>query len=222
MANSTSTASAEIKEQGQTAESFVTDQETPLEQRTDVTVDELEKLSLPFPAELYNGKVVFKMPGFAHAVIQNNIGTEIGIYLKSNPIGLVGGDANYRLWPERKKESRAPDVSFVLKDRLPENLYRYLPIVPDLAVEILSPDDSFEDMMAKVDEYLSQGVKLVWVVIARPDLPFYSLKENRGEVLVCNAQSKYVVRDKLTAPELLPGFELSVQDIFAGLEARPA
>jgi Uma2 family endonuclease len=89
-------------------------------------------------------------------------------------------------------------------------MFRYPAMAPDLAVEILSPDDSFEDMMEKVDEYLSQGVKLVWVVITRT-----------REVLVCNKQSKYVVRDKLAAPELLPGFELAVEDIFVGLEVRP-
>jgi Uma2 family endonuclease len=202
MANPISTASAEISEHVHAAEPFV----VPLEQRTDVTVDELEKLSLPFPAELYDGKVVFKMPNFIHAVIQNNIGTEIGIYLKTNPIGLMGGVANYRLWPERAKESRAPDLSFILKDRLPQDLRRYLPMAPDLAVEILSPGNDFEEMMEKVDAYLAQGTKLVWVVICR-----------RREVLVCTAQSKYIVKDKLTAPELLPGFELAVPDIFVGL-----
>jgi Uma2 family endonuclease len=206
MANSISTAFAEISEQVHAAESFIAGQEIPLEQRTDVTVDVLEKLSLPFPAELYNGKVVFKMPNFIHAVIQNNIGTEIGIYLKTNPIGLMGGVANYRLWPERAKESRAPDLSFILKDRLPQDLRRYLPMAPDLAVEILSPGNDFEDMMEKVDEYLAQGVKLVWVVITKT-----------REVLVCTAEGKHTVRDKLTAPELLPGFELAVKDIFAGL-----
>jgi len=206
MANSISTAAAEISEQVHAAESFAADQEIPLEQRTDVTVDELEKLSLPFPAELYNGKVVYKMPSLGHAIIQNNIGTEIGIYLKTNPIGVVGGDANYRLWPERNRESRAPDVSFILKDRLPKDLFRYPPIAPDLAVEILSPGNDFEDMMEKVDEYLAQGARLVWVVICR-----------RREVLVCTAQSKYIVKDKLTAPELLPGFELQVKAIFVGL-----
>jgi len=209
MANSTSTASAEIKEQGQAAESFVADQEIPLEQRTDVTVDELEKLSLPFPAELYNGKVVFKMPNPAHGMIQNKIGHKIESYLETHPIGVVFGNTNFRLWPERKRESRAPDVSFILNNRLPKDLFRYPAMTPDLAVEILSPDDCFEDMMEKVDEYLSQGVKLVWVVITRT-----------REVLVCSTQSKYVVRDKLTAPELLPGFELAVADIFVGLEAR--
>jgi len=206
MANSISTAKAEISGQVRAAEPFVAEQETPLEQRTDVTVDELEKLSLPFPTELYDGKVVFKMPNFIHAVIQNNIGTEIGIYLKTNPIGLMGGVANYRLWPERKKESRAPDLSFICKDRLPQNLQPYLPMAPDLAVEILSPGNDFEELMEKVDAYLAQGAKLVWVVITKT-----------REVLVCTAQGKHTVRDKLTAPELLPGFELQVKDIFAGL-----
>jgi Uma2 family endonuclease len=209
MANSISTASAEIKEQGQTAESYAADQEIPLEQRTDVTVDELEKLSLPFPAELYNGKVVFKMPNFLHSVIQGNIVYEINGYLRVHPIGLVGDNANYRLWPERAKESRAPDVSFILRDRLPNDLQRYLPMVPDLAVEILSPTDSFELTMEKVDEFLLRGVKLVWVIITKT-----------REVLVCTMQGKYSVRDLLTAPELLPGFELPVQNIFIGLEAR--
>jgi Uma2 family endonuclease len=62
-------------------------------------------------------------------------------------------------------------------------------------------------MMEKVDEYLRQGVKIVWVAIA-----------NTREVLVCTPKGKYSVRDTLTAPELLPGFELPVQDIFAGIE----
>jgi len=211
MANSISTASAEIKEQDQIAESFVADQEIPLEQRTDVTIDELEKLSLPFPAELYNGKVIFKMPNFLHSVIQGNIVYEINGYLRVHPIGLVGDNANYRLWPERAKESRAPDVSFILKDHLPKDLQRYLPMVPDLAVEILSPTDSFELTMEKVDEFLVRGVKLVWVVITKT-----------REVLVCTAQGKHSVRDLLTAPELLPGFELPVQNIFIGLETHTA
>jgi Uma2 family endonuclease len=211
MADSISTTTAETKAPVGVAETFAADQEIPLEQRTDVTVDELERLSLPFTAELYDGKVVFKMANFAHGVIQNNIGTAFGNYLKTNPIGLVSDDANYRLWPERKRESRAPDLSFILKDRLPKDLFRYLPLAPDLAIEILSPDDSFEDMMEKVDEYFSQGVKLVWIIICRT-----------REVLVCTAQSKYSVRDVLTAPELLPGFELPVRDIFVGFEAHAA
>ncbi len=207
MANAIDTTNVASRGPAQSAEVALAPHEISLEQRTDVTVDELEKLSLPYPAELYNGKVVFKMPNFAHAVIQNNVGRKLGNYLEGNPIGLVGGDANFRLWPERATSSRAPDVSFILNERLPEDLYRYPAMAPDLAVEILSPEDSFEKVMAKVDEYLSQGVKIVWIVISRT-----------REVLVCTHQSKHIVRDTLTAPELLPGFELPVADLFVGLE----
>lgn len=207
MSESILTAPVKMREADAAMNRYGTGEELPLEQRTDVTADELEKLSLSFPAELYNGRVVFKMPNFAHAIIQNNIGKKIGNYLDEHPVGLVGGDANFRLWPERHRESRAPDISFILKERLPKNLFRFLPMAPDLAVEILSPGDSFMEVMEKVDEYLRQGVKIVWVVIA-----------NTREVLVCTAKGKYSVRDMLTAPELLPGFELPVEDIFAGVE----
>jgi Uma2 family endonuclease len=207
MADTITTTSIAAGEQTRTAEAFTPAQELPLEQRTDVTVAELERLSLPHNAELYNGKVVFKMPNLAHGVIQINISEPIRNYLKTNPIGLVSGDTNFRLWPERATSSRAPDVSFILNERLPEDLYRYPAMAPDLAVEILSPGDGFEQVMEKVDEYLSQGVKVVWVIISRT-----------REVLVCTHQSKHIVRDVLSAPELLPGFELPVQEIFVGLE----
>jgi len=80
------------------------DQDLPLEQRTDVTVDELEKMSLPMPAELYNGKVVFKMASHVHSVIQATVAGEIYIYLKQQPLGVVTTDENYRLWPERSNQ----------------------------------------------------------------------------------------------------------------------
>ncbi len=181
----------------------------PLESRTDVTVDELERLSLPHSAELYDGRIVYKMPNFAHGVMQSNLASAITQYLKKQPVGLVSGDANYRLWPDRNRESRAPDLSFISKERLPQDLQRYLSVTPDLAVEILSPNDSFEHVMEKVDEYLQQGVKIIWLVIP-----------STRRVLVCSPQGQYTEREILTAPELLPGFELPVAEIFAGLEAK--
>ena len=195
------------EERARLAEGMLAKKELPLEERDDVTVDELETLSLPHNAELYNGRVVYKMPNFMHSVIQGKITQWLNNYLTTNPIGLAGGDANFRLWPERATNSRAPDVSFILKERLPENLNRYLPLAPDLAIEIISPGDGFEQVMEKVDEYLAQGVKLVWVIIS-----------STREVLICTSQSKHIVRDVLTAPDLLPGFELPIAEIFVGLK----
>jgi len=183
------------------------DQDLPLEQRTDVTVDELEKMSLPMPAELYNGKVVFKMANPLHSAIQAAVSGEIYIYLKQKPIGMVWTEAHFKLWPERDDHARIPDVSFIVKERLPKDWLHYPAMAPDLAVEILSPTDSFEATMEKVDEYLRQGTQIVWVVIT-----------STREVIVCTAEGKHFVKNVLTAPQLLPGFELPVKTIFAGLD----
>jgi len=182
------------------------DEAIPIEQRTDVTVDELERLSLPYQAELYNGKVVFKMANPVHGMIQARITIRLGSYLEQIPIGYVMTETNFRLWPDRPKESRIPDVAFVKKERMPQDLRRFPAIAPDLAVEIISPDDNFMDVMNKVDAYLEQGTQVVWLVIS-----------NTREVLVCTGVSKHSVRDVLTDPDLLPGFELPVEMIFEGL-----
>jgi len=178
----------------------------PIDQRTDVTVDELERTSLPYPAELYNGKVVFKMAAFAHGKIQLRIAGKLDHYLEQNPIGEAVTETNFQLWPERRNQSRIPDIAFVKKERVPEDQWRFADLAPDLAVEIISPEDKFLKVLNKVDAYLEQGTQIVWVVIS-----------DTREVLVCTATSKHSVKDVLTAPELLPGFELPVGKIFEGL-----
>ncbi|MFQ5638925.1 MAG: Uma2 family endonuclease [bacterium] len=180
----------------------------PIEQRTDVTVDELEKTSLPYPAELYNGKVVYKMANPEHGIIQGIIITKFNLYLEQNPIGFAMTETNFRLWPDRPRESRIPDIAFVKKERMPDDLHKFPSIAPDLAVEIISPEDNFLAVMNKADEYLEQGTQIVWLII--PDA---------REVLVCTKQSKQSVRNVLTAPELLPGFELPISQIFEGVPA---
>jgi len=186
--------------------SFAADKAIPLEQRTDVTVDELEKMSLPYPAELYNGRVVFKMANYAHGKIQLRIGHKLELYLEQNPIGAVVTETNFRLWPNRPGESRIPDVAFVKQERMPKDLFHFPVMAPDLAIEIISPEDNVDDVWDKVDEYLAQGTRLVWLVIPK-----------KREVLICTTTNKQSVRDVLTAPDLLPGFALPVSKIFEGV-----
>jgi Uma2 family endonuclease len=209
MANSVLTAPVETIKPFSEGGVIVAKKSLLLEQRTDVTVDELEKMSLPMPAELYNGKVVFKMANPLHAAIQLAVGGELYAYLKKNPIGTAFAEAHFKLWPERDDHARIPDISFIVKERLPKDWLHYPAMAPDLAVEILSPTDSFEATMEKVDEYLRQGTQIVWVVIT-----------STREVLACTTKGKHTVNDVLTAPNLLPGFELPVKTIFAGIERQ--
>jgi Uma2 family endonuclease len=179
----------------------------PLEQRTDVTADELEKTPLLYPAELYDGKVVFKIASPERTTMQSNISTALKSYLRHNRIGHVTSKTGFQLWPNRPTELRLPDVAYITKERAPEASQRFLPIAPELAVEIISPQDKFCAVMSKVDEYLKQGARTVWLITP----PRFR------EVWVFTIAGMHSVRDILTAPELLPGFELPVSKIFDGL-----
>jgi Uma2 family endonuclease len=185
--------------------SFV-DEDIPIEQRTDVTVDELERMSLPYPAELYNGKVVYKMANPAHGMLQLKIGKLLDLYLDENPVGYAMTETNFRLWPNRPKESRIPDVAFIRKERMPEDLLRFPPIAPHLAVEVYSPDEKLSEVLDKIDAYLEQGAQMVWLIIPRT-----------REALVFTAGIRFKAVDVLAAPDLLPGFELPVSKIFEGI-----
>ncbi len=186
MANSISTTPIETIKPYTAAATTVDNKGLPLEHRSDVTV---------------------KMANPLHAAIQAAVSGELYIYLKQKPIGMVWTEAHFKLWPERNDNARIPDVSFIVKERLPKDWLHYPAMAPDLAVEILSPTDSFEATMEKVDEYLRQGTQIVWVVIT-----------STKEVLVCTTKGKHTVNDVLTAPTLLPGFELPIKTIFAGIE----
>ena len=184
------------------------DQAASLEHRTDVTVDELERLSLPYPAELHDGKVVCKKTSPAHGIVQSKIAAELRQFVRKHRLGYVMTETSFRLWPDRDGESRLPDVAFVRKERMPKDLRRFPAIAPDLAVEIVSSNESFDEVVSKVNAYLEQGAQLVWLVAP-----------GTRKVFVCTSKEKFNRCDVLTAPDLLPGFELPVASIFEELAA---
>jgi Uma2 family endonuclease len=103
---------------------------------------------------------------------------------------------------------RAPDVAFVCAQRVPRRIPRgYFDGAPDLAVEVLSPEDRASEVMAKVQDWLEAGCREVWVV--DPKTQTVSVHRSRNETLILHAA------DRLISDALLPGFSLSVAEIFA-------
>ena len=92
-------------------------------------------------------------------------------------------------------------------DRLPAFTDRFVPLAPDLAVEVLSPSDRMADAMSKVTMYLQAGVRLVWLVdpasltvaVFRPDAAPRTLGAG----------------DALDGGDVLSGFSVSVAELFA-------
>jgi len=82
----------------------------------------------------------------------------------------------------------------------------YFPGAPDLAVEVLSPSDSHSEVMEKIDEWLTAGTRLVWVVDpAKKTVGVYAPK--RQPRILKSA-------DQLDGEQVLPGFSLAVAEIF--------
>ena len=101
---------------------------------------------------------------------------------------------------------RSPDAAFIRRDRLPELTDHFVPVAPDLAVEVLSPSDRMADALSKVAMYLQAGTRLVWVV--EPRTRSVTTYRSRTDVKVLKGT------DLLSGLDVLPGFRLSLNELF--------
>jgi len=155
--------------------------------------------------ELINGEIVKKSLAEEHGIIAINIGSEIRFHLRQNKLpGHVGAEVRHRP-PNDKHNSRLPDVMYHADISQPVVTQGAVPRMPDLAIEIQSPDDSLRDLREKARFYLANASKLVWLILAPKRLvEVYS----KDEELILKAS------DTLSGGEVLPEFNLTVNDIF--------
>jgi Uma2 family endonuclease len=111
---------------------------------------------------------------------------------------------------------RAPDISFLSKGRIPpEGIRRgFLRIAPDLAVEVLSPDDTVFEIEEKIEDYFAAGSRLVWVVNPRTRTVTVYRPEAVPYVLSAH--------EALQGDDVLRGFSCRVAEIFTWLDVRGA
>lgn len=139
-----------------------------------------------------------------NTVIAMRMGYFLNAFVIPNDLGYVtGADGGFRL---ALKTVRLPDVAFISKQRMP-TLPKRFEIAPDLAVEVVSPD---EDVFKKATEYIQAGTRIVWAVYAA-EKRVYVFRPNADGTL--NVQP-YGVDDTLDGGDVLPGFTLPVRAIF--------
>jgi len=170
--------------------------------KTRLTFEQASKLAAGRSFELIQGRMVFKRPDDKHSDTQVLLGAELVNYFKANPIGRVRTEFSLRLWPENPYEARTPDLSVILNESFKEE--RYGSRAPDLAIEILSRDDSRNELFEKAKLYFEKGSRMVWMID-----PY-----QKG-VMVITPDGRHWVTDTLTCPEVLPGFSVNVQEIWA-------
>src|SRR5262249_30249621 len=115
--------------------------------------------------ELVRGVVVtMPPPGGRHGACCLKVGRRVGNFVEDSRLGTVTcNDAGFI--SERDPDTvRGPHISYWGRERLPEVPEGYIPIPPDLAVEVVSPGDHYSRVQNKVRHYLERGVALVWIV----------------------------------------------------------
>jgi len=159
--------------------------------------------------ELVHGEVIETTPaGDEHGRLTGKLTVRIGSFILDHELGQIYASETGFLLRRDPDTVRCPDAAFVSTDRLGDAPAStgFVPVAPDLAVEVVSPSDTWQDVEAKVREYLEAGTGVVWVLSPRP-----------GQVHVYRPGGQAVVLDRddtLTGDPILPGLTIPVREIF--------
>ncbi|MFN8449569.1 MAG: Uma2 family endonuclease [Anaerolineae bacterium] len=160
--------------------------------------------------ELVEG-VIYAMPpaGGEHGENSANLLISLGVYIRQHNLGHVtAAETGYILFAneEGKPTVRAPDVGYISYERMPGRLpAKYIPLPPDLAIEVVSPNDKAEDIEAKISDYLRAGVRMV---------VFFYPASKTANVYKGNDIARLSGDDVLDFGDVLPGFSLRLSDVF--------
>lgn len=175
------------------------------------TADQL--LAMPddgFRYELVKGELRRMAPaGFEHGAIGMRLVTRLGTHVEAADLGVVlGPDTGYRIGSE-PDTVRAPDVSFVRRARVAEEGLPkgYWTGAPDIAVEVISPGDTYSEVESKVEEWLDAGTRLV--VVLNPRSSTATVYRSRSEVV------RLPQSDDLDLRDVVPGFTCPVADLMS-------
>ena len=163
--------------------------------------------------ELIDGILVEKAVSTLASAIGMAVGRRVGNFVEDHDLGIVtGADGPFRMVAEN---IRLPDVSFIPWSELPDDdlpSETIWPVVPALAVEVLSPSNTTAEIDRKIAELFELGTKLVWVI----DPPMES-----AAVYTKGKKPKRVgPGDVLEGGKVLPGFRLPLSDLFAAVKRK--
>jgi Uma2 family endonuclease len=175
---------------------------------TITTAEQLLKAGDIGRCELVRGELIMMSPsGYPHGRLTARLAMLIGIFVEKNKIGeALGAETGFVL--ERDPDTvRAPDVAFVRASRAKQAPARgFFHGAPDLAVEVLSPDDTASEVLSKTQEWLEAGTVAVWLV--DPAKRTIAIHRSDEPVRVFGEDSEMI------AGEPLPGFRMPVREVF--------
>lgn len=147
--------------------------------------------------------------GFKHGAIVARLTGALVPHIEASELGEVtGAETDFKLASD-PDTVRAPDVGFVRRERIPavELSEKFWPGAPDLAVEVISPNDTLYEVDEKVEDYLAAGVRLIWIV---------NPKKHTVTVYHQNSEPQTLCEsDVLDGSDVVKGFQYKVVRLFA-------
>jgi Uma2 family endonuclease len=185
--------------------------------RIGMPLNEFIELGNQQPFELINGERIPKLPNiYGHSEAVRLLFRLLDAYALALQAGDAYSETTFIL-PDTYDSSwvsgsRIPDLMFYVDDRVakykertPDYRERPLALVPDLVIEVVSPNDKVVELDAKIDLYLSDGVRLIWV---------FNPQSRKVTIHAPDLENPIVLKDTLDGGDVLPGFTLDIQKFF--------
>lgn len=174
-----------------------------------LTIKDLEKAQQQLPdyrMELVNGEIIVMSPsGYESDEVAVEAARQLGNWVRPRKLGRVtGSSAGFIL---SNADARAPDVSFVLAERLRKSPRSFAELTPDLMVEVKSPSDSLTKLREKIDVFLRLGARVGLLI--HPEQRWVEVRRTGQAPMRLNDG------DVLTVPDLLPGWEVKVEELWS-------
>jgi Uma2 family endonuclease len=180
-----------------------------LPDKVEVTPEALLTMSDGGHYELIDGELKERNASVLSCLISSEVNRLLGDHCRGRGQGwLFSAELGYRCFSWNPRRVRGADVSFIRADRLTAEVLAegHCTIPPDLAVEVVSPNDLASELNLKIEEYLRAGVGLVWVV--DPEIRTVDIYRSNGTV------DRLRENDRLCGEDVVPGFECQVAAFF--------
>jgi Uma2 family endonuclease len=160
--------------------------------------------------ELVRGELRQMAPaGNEHGEVTVRITWRLAQYVETNRLGVVfAAETGFRIGAD-PDTVRAPDVAFVTRARIEQigRVEGYWPGVPDLVVEVVSPNDRYTEVEEKTTDWLAAGARMVLVVNPRKQIVTVYRAMNDITILTAN--------ETLSGGDVVSGWAVKVGDLFA-------
>ncbi len=190
--------------------------------RVGMPMAEFLELSAQQPFEIINGERRPVLPTVPeHSEVMRWLVRWLDAFVLAHELGELYFETTFILptadptnWVEG---SRVPDIMFYSGRRIADYKANHpdwrkipFPLVPDLVIEIISPNDRLSETDEKMDAYLADGVRLIWQI---------DPQRRKAIVFSPDAEQPHYLKtgDVLDGGDILPDFRLPLAELFAAI-----